>query len=317
MAKMPPSCFVAGTPVLLLRGAVPIQKVKLGDRVRTENNTPSSTSDDEGGGEEPGLSEGAAGEGLERPEESYVAVRFQMLDRPAFHGELLRPESWAGDQALAVGGLLRLEVSEPGFTGFAKILAITPLGCRPPPVAGEVTGRFESVTRRLTTVTFEGAAAPLVGTPAHPIWSRNRQAWTPLARLRPGERVAALAGPARVLRTATRPVPPTPVFNLEVARLHRYPVTSLGLRVHNDCDVNGGGKWTKDVIDRSSRGADGASSRHIIEKLDGKTNSVTHQVTKDGKVIHQHQTHVGKHGTTRQFPDKWVEYPTIPSGGNM
>jgi len=46
-----------------------------------------------------------------------------------------------------------------------------------------------------------------------------------------------LAGPARVLRIATRPVPPTPVFNLEVARLHRYPVTSLGLRVHNDCDA--------------------------------------------------------------------------------
>ena len=151
--------------------------MKLGDRVRTENNTPSSTSDDEGGGE------------------------------------------------------------EPGFTGFAKILAITPLGCRPPPVAGEVTGRFESVTRQLTTVTFEGAAAPLVGTPAHPIWSRNHQAWTSLARLHPGERVAALAGPARVLRIATRLVPPTPVFNLEVARLHRYPVTSLGLRVHNDCDA--------------------------------------------------------------------------------
>lgn len=64
-----------------------------------------------------------------------------------------------------------------------------------------------------------------------------------------------------------------------------------------------GGKWTKEVVERSSRGTDGATSRHIIEKLDGKTNSVTHPVAKDGKVIHQHQTNVGKHGTTRQFPD--------------
>ncbi|MEW6744301.1 MAG: hypothetical protein AB1486_16225, partial [Planctomycetota bacterium] len=79
--------------------------------------------------------------------------------------------------------------------------------------------------------------------------------------------------------------------------------------------ARGGGKWTKEVIERKAPGADGATSRHIIEKLDGKTNSVTHQVTKDGKVIHQHQTHIGKHGTQRQFPDEWVEYPKVPGGG--
>ncbi|HGY90559.1 MAG TPA: hypothetical protein ENK43_05240, partial [Planctomycetes bacterium] len=113
-------------------------------------------------------SEGASGKGLERPEESYVVVRFQMVERPKFQAELLRPESWAGAQRLAVGGLFRLETSDAAFSGFAKILAITPLGSRPPPVAGEVTGRFRSFTRRLTTVAFDGAAAPLVGTPHHP-----------------------------------------------------------------------------------------------------------------------------------------------------
>lgn len=77
----------------------------------------------------------------------------------------------------------------------------------------------------------------------------------------------------------------------------------------------GGGKWTKEVVERKSRGADGAISRHIIEKLNGKTNSVTHQVIKEGKVIHQHQTHIGKYGTRRQFPDEWIEYPRIPPGG--
>ena len=70
----------------------------------------------------------------------------------------------------------------------------------------------------------------------------------------------------------------------------------------------------KEVIERKAPGADGASSRHIIEKLDGKTSSMTHQVTKDGKVIHQHQTHIGKHGTQRQFPDEWVEFPKVPGG---
>ena len=66
---------------------------------------------------------------------------------------------------------------------------------------------------------------------------------------------------------------------------------------------------------RKAPGADGATSRHILEKLDGKTNSVTHQVTKDGKVIHQHQTHIGANGGQRRFPDEWVEFPEIPGGG--
>lgn len=79
--------------------------------------------------------------------------------------------------------------------------------------------------------------------------------------------------------------------------------------------AKGGGKWTKEVIERKAPGADGGSSRHIIENLDGKTNSVTHQVTKDGKVIHQHQTHIGRHGTQRQFPDEWVNHPKVPGGG--
>jgi len=69
------------------------------------------------------------------------------------------------------------------------------------------------------------------------------------------------------------------------------------------------------VVTRKAPGADGATSRHILEKLDGKTNSVTHQVTKDGKVIHQHQTHIGTYGGQRQFPDEWVEFPKIPGGG--
>lgn len=44
---------------------------------------------------------------------------------------------------------------------------------------------------------------------------------------------------------------------------------------------------------------------------------MTHKVTKDGEVIHQHQDFVpqnlppGEKGTTRQFRDEWVKYPKI------
>ncbi len=61
------------------------------------------------------------------------------------------------------------------------------------------------------------------------------------------------------------------------------------------------------VKERVSKGADGATSRHIIEKdAGGNTNSKTHVVEKDGEIIHQHQEHVGKEGSTRRFPDSWT-----------
>lgn len=70
---------------------------------------------------------------------------------------------------------------------------------------------------------------------------------------------------------------------------------------------------TGKVINRKAPGADGASSRHLIERnADGTTRSVTHQVVRDGKVIHQHQRHVGKYGSEKQFPSEWIKYPDVP-----
>jgi hypothetical protein len=39
--------------------------------------------------------------------------------------------------------------------------------------------------------------------------------------------------------------------------------------------------------------------------------SRTHEVTKDGEVIHQHQNYTGKYGGERQFPDEWTGTKTI------
>lgn len=69
---------------------------------------------------------------------------------------------------------------------------------------------------------------------------------------------------------------------------------------------------TRIVKTRPNPGRDGGTSKHIVEQSDRETTSVTHQVTRDGEVVHQHQTHVGKYGSHRQFPNDWVEYPTIP-----
>lgn len=68
---------------------------------------------------------------------------------------------------------------------------------------------------------------------------------------------------------------------------------------------------TKEVLGRKALGADGAKSVQIIERENGKMISRTHEVTKDGKVIHQHQNHTGKHGGERHFPDEWTGTKTI------
>lgn len=71
---------------------------------------------------------------------------------------------------------------------------------------------------------------------------------------------------------------------------------------------------TFEVIVRKSLGRDGASSAHLIEKdAAGRTVSRTHRVVDpQGKVVHQHQTHVGKSGAERQFPNEWVQFPDKP-----
>ncbi len=72
-------------------------------------------------------------------------------------------------------------------------------------------------------------------------------------------------------------------------------------------------RWKYDVKTRPTPGrSDGGESIHIIEYLDGRTNSVTHQVTANGKIVHQHQRYIGKYGSKTEFPDEWGRYPRVP-----
>tara|TARA_R110002110_G_scaffold405557_1_gene624814 strand:- start:935 stop:1555 length:621 start_codon:yes stop_codon:yes gene_type:complete len=69
---------------------------------------------------------------------------------------------------------------------------------------------------------------------------------------------------------------------------------------------------SKEVLTRKSPGGDGGRSEQIIERdSSGNVISRTHRVYKDGKIIHQHQNHVGKHGGIRQLPDEWTGTKTI------
>jgi len=69
---------------------------------------------------------------------------------------------------------------------------------------------------------------------------------------------------------------------------------------------------TLEVLVRKELGRDGASSAHIIERSLEQDISITHRVVSpEGKILHQHQTHIGKSGTRRQFPNEWLQFPDI------
>ncbi len=72
-----------------------------------------------------------------------------------------------------------------------------------------------------------------------------------------------------------------------------------------------GAAVTEVVLTRPTPGGDGGISRHVLEKVGGRTNRVIHQVERAGGIVHQHTTHVGKYGGLRRFPDKWTGIPTI------
>lgn len=63
---------------------------------------------------------------------------------------------------------------------------------------------------------------------------------------------------------------------------------------------------------RAAAGSDGATSQVTTERTGGAATSTTHTVRlPDGRVVHQHQDHIGSAGSVRRFPDEWTGTPTV------
>jgi Pretoxin HINT domain len=144
--------------------------------------------------------------------------------------ELLRPLEIVGH--LAVGDHLPLEIDELNVRGFAVVMAIE--ACSPiAEGAGEVvTGRY--ITRQVDEIANVTLATgdQLCGTPIHPVWVINQQAFVPLGELTAGDLLDTNSGPVAVtdVEVVYRP---QPVYNLEINAEHVYRVGELGVLVHN------------------------------------------------------------------------------------
>jgi len=103
---------------------------------------------------------------------------------------------------------------------------------------GTEPARVTQTIRRVTTqlVTLRTSEATVITTPEHP-FAKVGGGWTRAADLAVGDRVVTRASrDAAVVEVVVREAPPTPVYNLSVAKTHAYFVSAPGLLVHNvDC----------------------------------------------------------------------------------
>ena len=287
-------CFVAGTVVVGGTGDRRSEDLRVGARVLT-NDT------------------GAQDSSTMIDPETWRLVQLHLPNpdgsRDELHFEVLRSPRWMEAVGAKPGAAIWFALAEMGVAGLATVDAVKPC----PPIArgpGRVVlatmTHFNGFVRRLH---FEGTTETLLPTATHRLYSEDRQAWVPAGELRAGETLRTQSGRARLAQIERVPGVHR-VFNIEVETEHCYFVGPLRVLSHNENPC--AAETTKEIKTRPTKGADGGTSEHIIERdASGEVISKTHRVTTDGKVVHQHQDHQGKHGGERRFPDKWVEYPEV------
>ncbi|MEM7248201.1 MAG: RHS repeat-associated core domain-containing protein [Acidobacteriota bacterium] len=221
------TCFAADTPVLTPTGLVDIDAIELGDAVVVVGRDVgrvrhSSTAIDEGD-----TNGGCLAIETQGVSDTGEPVRI----------DLLRTRQWAASQGAAVGRWLTLQ-SRVLAMGAALVVNAEPCDCPRVATAGEsvVTGRFV-YDRAVLPLHVEGLTEPIQTTPDHPFYSLDRQAWVLAGELLIGESLQTAAG-ATTVRTVGELGEPVPVFNLEVGGVHEFAITRMGIRVHNDCEVD-------------------------------------------------------------------------------
>jgi hypothetical protein len=154
-----------------------------------------------------------------------------------------RPLWWFEVTKAKEGSMVPLDIHEAGISGIATVHKITSLINKPfespPPGCNPVIGTIKHLNAKLIELTFQGAENEALGvTPNHPLWSEDRQDWTPAGELRIGERVSTTNASSQLIRKTSKPGLHT-VYNIEVHRSHAYHVGKLGLMAHNtglECD---------------------------------------------------------------------------------
>jgi RHS repeat-associated protein len=204
-------CFVAGTLVATEEGEVPIEELRIGQRVEAGN-------------------EACAGDHL--PQDGVtisLEVASSVREDEADEVELVRSRQWL-EQSGLLDGLGYIELGEVGISGWAHVKRIGP-----PPVEEPGAGCLVVTTMRRTApevlaLTFEDGTKVEV-TPAHPLFLEGH-GWVEAGELEVGDFLRTDRSPLRLVEVAqSRSM--QRVYNLEIQREHTYRVSGARIWAHN------------------------------------------------------------------------------------
>ncbi len=204
-------CFVAGTLVATAVGPVPIETLKLGDRVDSGNPA-------------------CAREHL--PDDA-LSITLELPD-PAQPGELIRvelarPRAWLAEYGLQErSGQAWLELDEVGVAGWAQVTHIGPPPREAPGQGCLVLMTVQRTASALLKLRLASGVEVEV-TPRHPLFVDGR-GWVAAGELKPGLLLRTDQGSVRIESIASAPANRS-VFNVEVrdrARLPRLNGPHLG-----------------------------------------------------------------------------------------
>ncbi len=247
-------CFTAGTEILTERGYVPIEQVRVGQKVLTPR-THQQQNHDQGDGES---------DDDDPDPDGWRLVSFQIQDRLVdgtpndVRIQALVPQRTVASWEAGPGDLVTLpaDLAELGISGFAEVVSIEPC-----PVFDRGNGQLVLATiNRLSDDVYaliladtSGETETIEVTGSHPFMSQSR-GWVRADALQVDEQVRTADGQALVISRI--PLPGLHrVFNITVDREHVYYAGQTSVLVHNDCQ-----------FEKVYHGTDSNSARSIETK---------------------------------------------------
>ncbi|MEO7101165.1 MAG: RHS repeat-associated core domain-containing protein [Luteolibacter sp.] len=214
-------CFDEGTPVLTADGRIPIENLRVGDRVLTSISSAAPP-------EEPVTA-------------SWRQISLTLVNQSApgvsLEVVLLRPSAWLEQQGCHSGALISLDLGEMGVHGLAQVHSVQSCPAIQSGAGRVVTATFSHVHQGVVRLNLLNGGH-LTSTAGHPIFSETRQAWIPASELKIGEKLQTHDGTV-ILKSVLQEGGPRLVFNLEVETDHCFYAGDESLLVHNSCIQEG------------------------------------------------------------------------------
>jgi len=173
----------------------------------------------------------AGPEGIEEPVEPEGAgtpVEAGEVGQPLGPGEpgrpVLRGCFVAGTPVMTASGFVPIQ----SLTVGQEVRCLDPVTGESSTATIEVT--FTAMVPEVLDIELDGVV--LTCTPTHPFWVVG-SGWSSAGQLQPGDTLLSNSGASVHVRSIAQRTGSFPVFNIEVAGVHTYFVSSLGILVHN------------------------------------------------------------------------------------